>query len=166
MDKIKGRAIITYGRSLMAVVIAHSLSKRGIEVISCDSIGMTAASFSKHTIDNFIHADPEEDLEQYLHDLETQITAHKPKDDCPYLLIPTFRDAKLLSKYHTRLDNLITLAVTDFDIIDRIDPKHHLFKTVEHLNLPAPKGWHPSSQKEVIEAMREIQLPALIKAVD
>ena len=33
-----GRVILTYGRSLMALVIARSLARQGIEVIGCDDV--------------------------------------------------------------------------------------------------------------------------------
>ena len=54
-QKIRGRAIVTYGRSLMSLVIARSLSERGIEVIGCDDVDLTVLSFSKHTKDSFTH---------------------------------------------------------------------------------------------------------------
>ena len=42
-----GRAIVMYGRSLMALEIAYSLGERGIEVIGCDDVDFTVLSFSR-----------------------------------------------------------------------------------------------------------------------
>ena len=44
----RGRVIVTYGRSLMSLAIARSLHERGVEIIGCDDVGMTALSFSKN----------------------------------------------------------------------------------------------------------------------
>jgi hypothetical protein len=48
-----GRVILTYGRSLMALVIARSLAQRGVEVIGCDDVDLTVMSFSKHVKETF-----------------------------------------------------------------------------------------------------------------
>ena len=52
--EIKGRAIVTYGRSLISLLIAQSLGMRGIDVIGCDSVPMTVLSFSKYVSKNHV----------------------------------------------------------------------------------------------------------------
>ena len=42
---VAGRVILTYGRSLMALVIARSLAQRGVEIIGCDDVDLTVLSF-------------------------------------------------------------------------------------------------------------------------
>lgn len=166
LETLTGRAIVTYGRSLMAVVIAHSLNKRGVEVISCDSVGMTAAKFSKSTFDNFVHADPDQDEDAYFSDLLAHIQKFKPEDGRPYILIPGFRDAKLLSQNADKFEGLITLAAPDFSAIDQIDPKDHLVKTLENRDVAAPKTFLVKDSATVKAAVAQMTMPALVKAVD
>ncbi|WP_019960756.1 carboxylate--amine ligase [Woodsholea maritima] len=164
--KHEGRVIVTYGRSLMALVIAHSLHKRGVEVITCDSVGLTAGSFSRYSAHNFVHADYEKDEEGFIQDLLKAVLKHKPVDERPYILMPTFREAKVLALHKHRFEGLITLAVADIEAIDKVDPKQNLVKTLDGLDVPAPKTWHPHTRDEVRAVMAEIKMPALIKAVD
>lgn len=161
-----GRAIVTYGRSLMSLVIAHSLSRQGVEVISCDSVGMTAASFSKFTSDSFIHPDIDADETAYIDSMVDFAKEFKPDDDRPYILMPAFRDAKVLAKYKEKFDGIITLAAADFDVMDKVDPKHHLMHTLEGLPVTKPASWQPLTRQAVEEVCTQIKMPALIKAVD
>jgi len=163
---MNGRVIVTYGRSLMAVVIAQSLSKKGIDVISCDSVGMTAAGFSKHTSDNFIHADLADGEDAYIDDMIKFVKDYRPDDGRPYLLMPAFRDAKILSQHAHRFDGLITLAVADYGAMNSVDPKQNLLETLTSLDVPAPKTFHPQTGDALAKALDNIAMPALVKAVD
>ncbi|MEM6898186.1 MAG: ATP-grasp domain-containing protein [Pseudomonadota bacterium] len=150
----------------MSVVAARSLSARGVSVISCDCVDFTAASFSKFTDDSFVHANPDEDLEDYLDSLVKEIERRKPASGEPYVLIPMFQDTRLLAEHRSVFDGLITLAAPPFDAINRVDPKHRLLKTLGDLNIPAPKTWHPASISDVEDAVTAVTLPAVLKAVD
>lgn len=156
----------------MAVVIARSLAEKGIEVISCDSVGLTAASFSQATIDNFIHADPDKNPEQYLKDLKDNIRKYAPEDDRTYMLMPGFRDAKFLAENKEAFEGTIILAAPPFEAINLVDPKHHLMETLgradieQSIAIPAPKTLQITDIDKLDEAMAELKMPALIKAVD
>lgn len=166
MNTISGRAIVTYGRSLISLVIAHSLAKRGVEVITCDSVGMTTTSFSKYVADSFIHDDMEEDEDAYIASLIEHVKAHKPDDQRPYILIPAFRDAKILAKYENRLAPLIQLASPSLKAMDAVDPKHHLMNTLRGREITHPATFHPANEAEIDDALSAVTYPALIKAVD
>ncbi|MEM9233932.1 MAG: biotin carboxylase, partial [Pseudomonadota bacterium] len=118
-----GRAIVTYGRSLMSLVIARSLSPKGIEVIGCDDVDMTVTSFSKHVSKNFTHASFEDNLEEALVDFEEHVRDHAPDDDRPYVLIPAFRDAQIFARHRDRFEPLIRIAAPDIASIDLLHPK-------------------------------------------
>ncbi len=161
-----GRVIVTYGRSLMALTAAHSLGKRGIEVIGCDDVGMTVMHFSKYVEKCFIHAPYQDELEQYLDDMERFIRKYKPADDRPYILMPMFRDAKILSEHRARFDSLITLAVPDIDAINQVNTKDVFATTCERLGLSIPNTIQ-SKDFAKIEALKDdLQFPLLIKAID
>src|SRR5688572_20855232 len=105
-----GRVIITYARSLMALVIARSLSERGVEVIACDDVGMTVCSFSRHVQETFTAAPWDTDPERFLLDLESAVLEYAPRDDRPYVLMPVFREIGLIAKHRRRFEPAIVVA--------------------------------------------------------
>lgn len=150
----------------MALTAVHSLGRRGIEVIGCDDVDMTVLSFSRHVSDYFTHAPYQDDMDQYLDDLEENIRKFKPEDDRPYLLMPMFRDAKILAKHRKRFEGLITITSPDFDGINQVNPKDVFAKTCENMGLDIPRTRQPSDL-QALEAMKDdIEFPILIKPVD
>lgn len=162
-DLSKGRVIVTYGRSLMALVSAHSLGCKGVEVISGDSIGFTVSSFSKHTVDNFIYTDPEKDPAQYLDDIEEAAKRFKPDDDRPYVLMPTYKDTKLLAENRDRFDGLIEIAAPDYESIVKLNSKDDLARTLEAHDISAPQTWLPQSREELEDLAPDLDYPVIIK---
>ena len=89
-----GRVIVTYGRSLMSLVIARSLHDRGVEVIGCDDVDFTVMSFSNVVSKTFTHPAVDDGEDAYIDALIENIKEHKPEDDRPYLLMPVFRNTR------------------------------------------------------------------------
>ena len=136
-----GRVIVTYGRSLMALTIAHSLGRRGVEVIGCDDVGLTAVSFSRFAKTHFTHAPVAEDPERFIADLEAAIIRHKPNDGRPYVLIPCFQETRIIARHADRLSRHIRVAAPPIDAIAAVDPKDALMRTAHALGLRAPMTW-------------------------
>lgn len=164
--KYKGRVIVTYGRSIISLMIAQSLGSRGIEVIGGDSVGLTVLSFSKYITKNVIFASPTKDEAQFIEDLETIVRENKPKDERPYILIPAFNDAKIIAQHKERFKDLITIACPNFESINKIDPKDHLALTAKDLNVASPQTWLPKDQKDLKQTMKDINYPVFIKPPD
>jgi predicted ATP-grasp superfamily ATP-dependent carboligase len=161
-----GRVIVTYGRSLMALTAAHSLGTRDVEVIGCDDVGMTVMNFSRYVSDYFIHTAYQDDPGQYLDDLEENILKFKPEDDRPYVLMPMFRDAKILAEHKARFEKHIKIAAPDLEAINRVNPKDVFADTCETLGLTIPKT-HQVQTKKALEALRnDLEFPVLVKPVD
>jgi predicted ATP-grasp superfamily ATP-dependent carboligase len=158
----KGRAIVMYGRSLMALEIAHSLGQKGIEVIGCDDVDFTVLSFSRFVEKTFTHASHYKDPDQFITDLERNIIRFKPEDNRPYILIPVFRETPIISMYADRLSKHIKVAAPSFNSIDKIHPKDHLAKTAKKLGIHIPKTSIPQSE----QFLKDINLPVLIKPAD
>ena len=165
-QKIRGRAIVTYGRSLMSLVIARSLSERGIEVIGCDDVDLTVLSFSKHTKDSFTHPHFEREPEAALNAFEEAIRKYAPEDDRPYVLIPGFRDAKLFSRNRDRFEPLIKIAAPPAECIDLIHPKDNFaeFATDNALQAPETRILTPDEFRDL--SIEEMNLPRIVKPVD
>lgn len=161
----KSRVIVTYGRSLISLMIAQSLGSRGIEIIGSDSLDMTVLSFSSFVKKNEIYSDPSEDENAFLDDLEHIIDKYKPGDERPYVLIPGFTEARIIARHADRFKDKITLAVPDFSAINAIDPKDHFAKTCEKYNIHAPKTHIIEDDKRLqsLPGDEDLDYPALVK---
>ncbi|NCC22407.1 MAG: ATP-grasp domain-containing protein [Alphaproteobacteria bacterium] len=157
-----GRAIVMYGRSLMALEIAHSLGQRGVEVIGCDDVDFTVLSFSRYVDRSFVHASHRKDPDKFIEDLERNILKHKPKDDRPYVLIPVFRETDIVAEHAARLAPHITVAAPDYESITKVFPKDRLVETAARLGLHAPGSIVPRSESDLVNA----PLPAILKPAD
>jgi predicted ATP-grasp superfamily ATP-dependent carboligase len=138
MDLMRGRVIVTYGRSLMALAIAESLGRRGIEVIGADDVGLTALSFSRFTKATFVHAPAATDPDAFIEDLVAAVLRFKPDDGRRYVLIPCFQETRLIARHAARLTQHITVAAPAFEAIDAVDPKDHLMRSLRDLPIRAP----------------------------
>jgi len=160
-DLRSGRAIVTYGRSLIALTIAHSLGRRGVEVIGCDDVGLTAVSFSRFSKGHFTHAPASEDPDRFIEDLEAGILRHKPKDGRPYVLIPCFQETRVIARHADRLSRHIQVAAPRLAAIAAVDPKDALTKTALRLGLNAPRTWSARALKS--GAARPDRFPVIAK---
>lgn len=161
-----GRVIVTYGRSLMSLVIAQSLSRRGVEVIGCDDVDMTVLSFSRFVDDTFRHASPEDGEDAYIESLLENIKRLKPDDDRPYILMPVFRNTRIIARHKDKISPHITVAAPDWESISKIFPKENLAVTAAQANANAPKSLFTSDVKELKEKLKDFRPPVMIKPVD
>lgn len=162
-SRTQGRVIVTYSRSLIALMIAQSLGARNIDVIGCDDVSMTVLSFSKYVSKNCLYAPPDADEKRFIDDLVRIAKENKPSDDRPYLLIPAFREAKIIARHKKRFDGLITVACPDIEAIDQVDHKDRFAKTAQKLDVESPKTWLPDNEKDLEQALDEIEFPVFIK---
>ncbi|TVQ39946.1 MAG: ATP-grasp domain-containing protein [Spirochaetaceae bacterium] len=160
------RVIVTYGRSLMSLVIAHSLSKRGIEVIGCDDVELTVLSFSRYVKRTFVHAPLDLDPEAFIADLLAKVRRLQPQDNRPYVLMPVFRETELIARYRDRFEPYITVAAPSFEGITRVHPKDKLFRTAGEMGVPVPRTWQPQSSQELRRVIPSMRFPVLIKPPD
>ncbi len=147
-------------------MIAQSLGARGVEVIGCDDVDLTVLSFSQFVSKNCVYASPDQDEEQFIEDLLLIAKDNKPDDDRPYVLMPAFRDAKIIAKHKDRFEGYIIVACPDFEMIDKVDHKDAFAKTTQELEVESPKTWLPQSEGDVDEALKEIEFPVFIKPPD
>lgn len=163
----KGTVVLTYGRSMMSLSAAASLRRYGVRVIGCDDVEMTVLNFSKHVDECFVYEPCEDGEEAYLSSLKEQLIKHKPDDGKPYILMPMFRDAKILARYESYFKGVIdAVAVPDVQSISQISPKDVFAKKCQEHDLKIPKTIDPSSLEDAERAAQEIGFPVLIKPVD
>jgi predicted ATP-grasp superfamily ATP-dependent carboligase len=162
-DNYNGRVILTYGRSLMALTAAHSLGRRGIEVVGCDDVDMTVLQFSRYTKKYFVHPSYEHDPQAYLDRLEEKIIEYKPDDGRPYVLMPMFSDAKLLAKHRDRFEQHITLAAPHIDSIDAVAGKVEFARLCQKLDLPMPETHIIEDANALDNIKDDLDYPVLLK---
>ncbi|MEZ5961784.1 MAG: gamma-glutamyl-gamma-aminobutyrate hydrolase family protein [Hyphomonadaceae bacterium] len=161
-----GRVIITYGRSLMALVIARSLAERGVEVIACDDVGMTVCSFSRHVQETFTLAPWDTEPEQFLQDLEAAVLEYAPSDKRPYVLMPIFREIDLISRNRKRFEPTIKVAAPLISSIGLVTPKDRLAALGTEHDLDIPQTWQAPSLEALAELQPSLSYPVIIKPPD
>ncbi|MAW79200.1 MAG: biotin carboxylase [Parvularcula sp.] len=162
----RGRVIVTYGRSLMSLAIARSLHERGVEIIGCDDVGMTALSFSKNISGYFTHPVRTEKPEAFLDKMVEKARQYRPADGRPYVLMPAFEGMRFFAQHRERFDGIIDIAAPDFAAIDRVDPKDHLMGWAAEQGLPAPQTVKVTSEDELRAAAETVRFPVMLKAPD
>lgn len=161
-----GRVIITYARSLMALVIARSLAERGVEVIACDDVGMTVCSFSRHVQETFTLAPWDTEPEQFLQDLEAAILEYAPSDGRPYVLMPVFREIDLIARNRLRFEPAIKLAAPPLASIEAMTPKDRLAILAKEHGLDIPQTWIAPSFDALADLAPNLPYPVIIKPAD
>ncbi len=164
--KHPGRVILTYGRSLMALVIARSLAERGVEVIGCDDVNLTVLGFSRYVKETFTVAHWENEPEQYLEDLEAAVLEYAPTDGRPYVLMPVFREIDLIARNRQRFEPTIKIAAPSERSIARVTPKHKLAELAKEQKLATPKTWRPESLQDLKKLAPQLEYPLIVKPVD
>lgn len=162
---IPGRVIVTYGRSLMSLVIAQSLSRRGVEVIGCDDVDLTVLSFSDYVDETFVHESPDDGEDQYIESLLRGVRKYKPEDDRPYILMPVFRNTRLIARHRERFEPHITVAAPDWSSISKVFPKENLARTAHASGANAPESIYAETQDELREKLESLKPPFLLKPV-
>jgi predicted ATP-grasp superfamily ATP-dependent carboligase len=147
----------------MSLVVAHSLSRHGVEVIGGDDVELTVLSFSRYVRRTFVHAPLRGDPEAFLLDLEEKVRRFKPEDGRPYVLMPVFRETDLIAEHRERFEPYVSVAVPPFDAIDQVHPKDRLAGTVRRLGLEAPLTVHPQSEADLDRAISLLSFPVILK---
>ncbi|WP_425410724.1 ATP-grasp domain-containing protein [Hyphococcus sp.] len=161
-----GRVIVTYGRSLMSLSIARSLHERGVEIIGCDDVGMTALSFSKSVSEYFIHPVRDDEPEEFIRVMIEKAKEFRPDDDRPYILMPAFEGMRFFAEHRARFEGVIDIAAPDFDAINRVDPKDHLVDTAAEFGLHTPQTKPAHSLDELKSIAENVNYPVMLKAND
>ncbi len=161
-----GRCIVMHGRSMMSLVIAHSLGKRGIEVIGCDDAEFTVLSFSRYVKTNFVHPRFDQTPDRFIDDLVEKVKKHRPTDDRPYVLMPVFWETDLIARFRSRFEPYVTVAAPMYDSITRVHPKDHLAETAKELGVAVPRTWHPRDEADFDALLPELRFPVMVKPTD
>jgi len=159
-------ALLTYGRSLMAVVAARSLHRQGVNVIGCDSIDCTALQFSRYCEQYFVapdYGDAPDDYADFLIDKAASI-AHE--HNAGIVIMPMFRDAKILAERKTRLPRGVAIAAADAESIGMVHPKDAFHEFAERCGLPSPATEIIRDARALAGIADRIEAPVVVKPAD
>jgi predicted ATP-grasp superfamily ATP-dependent carboligase len=155
---MKTYALITYGRSLMALTIAESVRPMVDHVIGLDTIGLTALSFSKYCDETRTVSEPS-DEEAYTRDIAD--ICEEFADDT-VLILPGFEDMEALARHKSLLPTNARLAAPDCSSIEKVTPKHHFAVLIWDNDINAPKTQIFETETEAQEGP-ETPFPILMK---
>lgn len=162
----KGRVILTYGRSLMSLAAAQVLDDHDVEVIGCDSIDLTVVQNSRHCSDYFVHRDLDKDPDGFIEDLLEAVREFEPEDDRPYVLMPVFRETRLVAAHAEKFEGLIKVAAPDWTSISGVEPKDQLIGTAEEAGVRAPIAKAPRRDDNFDALFADFPVPALTKPAE
>lgn len=160
---LPGRVVITHGRSLHALAVAHSLASRGIEVIGGDETPLMAMSFSNAATDTFLYAVASEGEEAFIESLLEACQRFRPKDDRPYVLMPIHQDTQMIARHAHRFESFMKVATPSWDSIRQVDPKHCLIETARANDIPIPSTIIIRDREGLEEHRSSISYPAYVK---
>lgn len=147
-------------------MIAQSLGQRGIEIIGCDSVGLTVLSFSKYVRENHLYTPFHEDEEQFIKDLVKIISDKRPDDGRPYVLMPSFNDAKIIARHKDKFPDYIIVTTPDYEAIKRVSPKDNFAQTAKDLQIAAPETHIIKSEDDINAISSDLNYPVFIKPPD
>lgn len=162
-NKHTTRVIITYGTSIISLMVAQSLGNHGIDIVGAGCVKHTPLFFSKYVNASEVYTSADIDEEQFLSDLEKIIKKHQPEEGVHYVLMPTFKETVLISKHKERFSPYITVAAPDYASIEKIFPKQNLAQTLLATDVSAPLSFVPKDKRETYEAIEKIGYPFLVK---
>ena len=163
--------ILTYGRSLMSVVAARSLAQRDVNIIGVDSVDYTALRFSRHCARYELSPDAGDEPELYV-----DFLAQLPQDvaaetGAPVVLMPMFRDARLVAAHRDRFDAQVHLTVPDRASIEAVHPKDQFQRFCDEAGLPVPDTTIVASPDALDpdaldNALTDCTVPCVVKPAD
>ena len=145
----------------MALVAAHSLGQKGVEIIGCDSADFTILSFSKYVKEHFIYPDFSENEDAFIEFMLSKVKELKPSDDRPYVLMPICKDYDVIARHKEVFTPYIRVATADIEAIEKLHTKDNFARTLKELDVDAPQTWLPEDEQE-LESM-DLDFPVIIK---
>ncbi|WP_273147467.1 ATP-grasp domain-containing protein [Oceanicaulis alexandrii] len=155
---MKTHALITYGRSLMALTMAESVRPLVDHVIGLDTIGMTALSFSKYCDETRTVCEPSDEV-AYTKDIAAICKEFAPDT---VLILPGFEDMEGLARHRSLLPDNAKLAAPDCASIEQVTPKHHFATLIQDNAINAPKTQVFESAEEA-QGGPDMPFPVLMK---
>jgi predicted ATP-grasp superfamily ATP-dependent carboligase len=140
---IMSYVIVTDGRSRASVPIIRSLGRRGIKIISGDSLRICSSFFSKYTKKRIIYPDPDKYPEEFV----SYMLDYVRKNDVEMIIPVRDGAAMALSKYKEELSKYTAIPLADYKTMSAARDKAQTMKIAEDIGIPHPRteySTHPN----------------------
>ncbi|RQG96177.1 carboxylate--amine ligase [Natrarchaeobius oligotrophus] len=150
--------LVTDGRSLAALAIIRSLSRKGYTIHCGESFKHNLSSYSKYVDGRVKYPDPEDDPDGFVEYL------HAGCEQEGYDLVVPVRDHTtiLLSKYRETLSEVTNVFVAPYDVLDPLMDKGETVKIAQRADVPTPDTWFPEETplEQICDA---VEYPVLVR---
>lgn len=152
------RVIVTNAKNRIAYAITRSLAKRGIEVITGDSITTAMTFASRYSKEYFIYPSPYRDEKAFIDCIINKCKKYKPD-----VLLPVYEETFVVAKYKKVLADYVNLFIPDYDAILSVHDKQTLYSTAEFLGIPVPRTYPVISVERDLSLVDSFRFPVLMK---
>ncbi|ETA66809.1 putative ATP-grasp enzyme [Methanolobus tindarius DSM 2278] len=156
---MKGKILVTDGRSLAALAIIRSFGEKGFEVHCGDDFKNNLSSFSRYTKKRVLYPSPETQESDFIHFIINLI-----KNEQYDMIIPVRDDTTLLlSKYKEEISKFTQLYLANYKLLQEFRDKGQTIKLALENNIPVPNTFFPENMS-LEEIKKKVTYPVLIRA--
>jgi predicted ATP-grasp superfamily ATP-dependent carboligase len=142
-----------------ALAIVRCLAKKGYTVYCAGHQKQSMCFLSKYCSKKFIYTHPEKNTDDFVNDIE-----HIVKNNNIDILLPVSASATIPLSFHKkRLEQNVTIPISDYEIISKAHNKETMLKIAEKCNVPIPQTFSPKNIEEVQDLADSVTYPAVIK---
>jgi len=152
------KVLVTNAKNRIAYSVARSLSPKGIEVVTADSVKTAMTFYSKYSTCNFIYPNPFKDEDAFIKSIILNCKKHKVD-----VLIPVYEETFVISKHKALLSDYVKLLVPDYEQILSVHNKFRLYRLGEQLGIPVPRTYRIDELKLDYSLMGNLRFPVLLK---
>jgi len=151
--------MITDAHHRIALTIARSLGKKGVQVFALNNKRINATFFSRYCEHRFLYSSPSTHNRNFI-DCILKIVKRYRLD----VLMPAARiTMMLLSKHKNKFEPHVKLPIPDFDKVCFASDKAFTLQFAKKHGIPCPETYVVDNLNEVQRISKEIRYPAVIK---
>jgi len=150
--------IVTNAKSRIAYTVARSLSRKNISVTSADSSKTAMTFVSRYSSSHFVYPSPYKTPQDFIECLQRKILELKSN-----VLIPTYEETFLISKYKHKFESEIRFVLPNYDQILIAHNKDKWSPLAAKCGVPTPKTYAAHELIENSDLRNKINFPVLIK---
>jgi predicted ATP-grasp superfamily ATP-dependent carboligase len=107
----------------------------------------------------------DEGEDAYINSLLEHVKRLKPTDDRPYVLMPVFRNTRVIARHREKFEPYISIAAPTAESISKVFPKGNLVATAEETGANAPLSIHTEDSEALRKEIGKLRMPVMLKPV-
>lgn len=151
--------LLSNGWDRIAYNVLRGLAKNGLKVVFGADNYLGMGYYSKYASSKFIHHNYKKSEKLFISDILNAINKFKPK-----VYIPTGEEIFSISRNLEELKRTgVKIPISDIHTLESLNNKVYSFKLAQSTNIPTPETIIPNDLNEIIEFIKENDLPVIIK---